>query len=49
MAAPIKQWGVTPAVSTALPTPEELAANDELIAELKSQNNFEAPSETERR
>ncbi|KAI5289369.1 polynucleotide adenylyltransferase [Ascosphaera aggregata] len=49
MAAPIKQWGVTPAVSTALPTQPELAANDELIAELKSQNNFEAPAETERR
>ena len=32
-----------------LPTPEELAANDDLIAELKAQNNFELPSETERR
>ncbi|KAI5310848.1 polynucleotide adenylyltransferase, partial [Ascosphaera atra] len=49
MAAPVKQWGVTPPVSTALPTPPELAANDELIAELKAQNNFEAPAETERR
>ncbi|KAI5305531.1 hypothetical protein KEM56_004154 [Ascosphaera pollenicola] len=49
MAAPFKQWGVTPAVSTQLPTDEELAANDDLITELKTQNNFEAPAETERR
>ena len=33
----------------ALPTPEEVAANDDLITELKAQNNFEAPAETERR
>ncbi|RAO66350.1 uncharacterized protein BHQ10_002362 [Talaromyces amestolkiae] len=44
-----RQWGVTPPISVALPTPEELAANDDLIAELKAQNNFELPSETERR
>jgi poly(A) polymerase len=41
--------GVTPPISTNLPTPAELAANDALIAELKNQNNFEAPEETERR
>ncbi|KAL2220926.1 Poly(A) polymerase [Thermoascus aurantiacus ATCC 26904] len=46
---PVKQWGVTPPISTLLPTPEELAANDDLIAELKAQNNFESPAETERR
>lgn len=44
-----RQWGVTPPISVSLPTPEELAANDDLIAELKAQNNFELPSETERR
>ncbi|GAM42651.1 poly(A) polymerase [Talaromyces pinophilus] len=44
-----RQWGVTPPISVNLPTPEELAANDDLIAELKAQNNFELPSETERR
>ena len=44
-----RQWGVTPPISMTLPTPEELAANDDLIAELKAQNNFELPSETERR
>ncbi|OJJ50062.1 hypothetical protein ASPZODRAFT_89864 [Penicilliopsis zonata CBS 506.65] len=46
---PVRQWGVTPPISTALPTAEELSANDDLIAELKSQNNFESPAETERR
>lgn len=46
---PARQWGVTPPISTVLPTQDELAANDDLIAELKAQNNFEAPSETERR
>ncbi|KAL2824098.1 Poly(A) polymerase central domain-containing protein [Aspergillus cavernicola] len=46
---PARQWGVTPPISTTLPIPEELAANDDLIAELKFQNNFESPAETERR
>ena len=50
MAAAVeKQWGTTPPISTTLPTPQELAANDALIAELKEQNNFESPEETERR
>jgi len=44
-----RQWGVTPAISAALPTDTELAANDALIAELKRQNNFESIEETERR
>ncbi|QSS65223.1 poly(A) polymerase Pap [Histoplasma capsulatum] len=48
-AAPTRQWGVTPPVSNALPTPAEIAANDDLTTELKRQNNFEAPAETERR
>ncbi|KAJ5423035.1 Poly(A) polymerase [Penicillium cf. griseofulvum] len=46
---PVRQWGVTPPISTVLPTKDELAANDDLIAELKAQNNFELPTETERR
>lgn len=41
--------GVTPPISELLPTAAELAANDALIQELKSQNNFEAVEETERR
>ncbi|KAL1953534.1 hypothetical protein VTO42DRAFT_2632 [Malbranchea cinnamomea] len=48
-APPVKQWGTTPPISNALPTPAELAQNDNLIAELKLQNNFESPAETERR
>lgn len=44
-----RQWGVTPPISTALPTAAELAANDALIEELKRQNNFETPEETQRR
>jgi poly(A) polymerase len=46
---PVRQWGVTPPISTVLPTKDEIAANDDLIAELKAQNNFEQPTETERR
>ena len=48
-APPARQWGVTPPISTVLPLPAEKQANDDLIAELKAQNNFESPSETERR
>lgn len=49
MAASNRQWGVTPPISTSLPTPAELLANDTLIAELKRQNNFEGSDETDRR
>ncbi|KAH8432217.1 polynucleotide adenylyltransferase [Aspergillus melleus] len=48
-ASTARQWGVTPPISAALPTQDELAANDDLIAELKLQNNFESPTETEQR
>ncbi|OAX84195.1 hypothetical protein ACJ72_01427 [Emergomyces africanus] len=48
-AAPVRQWGVTPPISVSFPTPEEIAANENLTTELKQQNNFEAPAETERR
>lgn len=41
--------GVTPPINLTLPADAELAANDALIAELKRQNNFESPEETERR
>ncbi|KAJ5167384.1 Poly(A) polymerase pla1 [Penicillium canariense] len=44
-----RQWGVTPPISNALPTHDEVAANDDLIAELKAQNNFEPPSDSEKR
>ena len=41
--------GVTPPISTTLPTAAELKANDDLIEELKNQNNFEGSEVTERR
>ena len=44
-----RQWGLTPPISVTLPTEKELTLNDLLISELKSQNNFESPEETERR
>ena len=50
MAAPQnKQYGVTPPISIAIPTKEELEANEALTAELKRQNNFEGQAETEKR
>ena len=45
----MKQWGVTPPISQSIPTEKERAANDALMAELKSQNNFESPEETKQR
>ncbi|MCJ1476169.1 polynucleotide adenylyltransferase [Lambiella insularis] len=41
--------GVTPPISTSLPSPQELKANDELVEEFKTQNNFENPEATDRR
>ena len=50
MAAPQgRQFGVTPPISVAIPTKEELEANEALTAELKRQNNFEGQAETEKR
>ncbi|KAJ2894197.1 Poly(A) polymerase [Zalerion maritima] len=42
-------WGVTPPMSTELPTELEKQANESLIEELRRQNNFESASETEKR
>lgn len=44
-----RQWGVTPPISTALPTDKDLAANDALIAELKRENNFETAEGIQKR
>jgi poly(A) polymerase len=44
-----RQFGVTPPISLALPTDDELRLNESLIAELRSQNNFEAADDTDRR
>lgn len=47
--APPQQWGLTQPISTKLPTEEDLQQNEALLTELKSQNNFEKPEDTERR
>ena len=47
--ASTQQWGVTPPVSMTFPTEADLAINDALVQELKSQNNFEGPEETRKR
>lgn len=44
-----RQLGVTPPISTNLPTEEEKQATDLLLAELRNQNSFESPIETEKR
>jgi len=44
-----RQFGVTPAISLALPTEDELRLNESLITELRAQNNFEAADDTDRR
>ena len=50
MAAPqVKQYGITPPIQTQLPTKQERDANDALMEELKQQNNFESPEDTEKR
>lgn len=42
-------YGVTPPISTALPTEEEKRLNNELHQELRAQGTFESPAETEKR
>ena len=50
MAAPaVRQWGLTPAISTATPTAVDLGQNGAMVEELKRQNNYESPSETKKR
>ena len=44
-----QQWGVTPPISMSAPTEKELELNDALLAELKQQDNFESPEDTEKR
>jgi poly(A) polymerase len=44
-----QQWGITPPVSTALPTDHELKLDKDLMDELKRQNNFESPEGSEKR
>jgi poly(A) polymerase len=49
MATNQQQWGITPPVSTDLPNEHELKLQQELMDELKKQNNFESPEGTEKR
>jgi poly(A) polymerase len=43
------QWGVTAPLSMASPDAQELQLNTALIDELRRQNNFEPPEDTEKR
>jgi hypothetical protein len=43
------QLGVTAPLSVALPTDAELQASAALVDELKRQNNYESPTETNKR
>ncbi|KAK5076372.1 polynucleotide adenylyltransferase [Lithohypha guttulata] len=49
MAQPTKQWGLTPPMSTSLPTPLDNEKNAELVEELKKNNNYETHDETQKR
>lgn len=44
-----KQWGVTPPISMVGPTDAENAVNQALVEELKRQNSFELPEESQKR
>jgi poly(A) polymerase len=42
-------YGVTPPISSQLPTDAELRATDALLEELKRQKTFESPADTAKR
>jgi poly(A) polymerase len=44
-----RTYGITPPISTALPTESEKRANEELAKELRAQGTFEPSSETQKR
>jgi len=46
---PQKQWGLTPPMSTSLPTDLDTTKNADLIEELKRENNYEGGEETQKR
>ncbi|KAF2430793.1 Poly(A) polymerase [Tothia fuscella] len=49
MATSEQKWGLTNPISVDLPTQDDVKQNEALIAELKSQNNFESAEATEHR
>lgn len=44
-----KQWGVSPPISIALPDPIDNQMNDELVEELKRENNYETQEGADKR
>lgn len=44
-----KQYGVTPPLSTEMPTEEQRRATDTLLEELHQQGTFESTAETQKR
>lgn len=44
-----KQYGVTPPLSTEMPTEEQRRATDALLEELRDQGTFESTAETQKR
>ncbi|KAI1504273.1 Poly(A) polymerase pla1 [Biscogniauxia marginata] len=49
MASTDKTWGITPPISSTLPTPAESHSTNLLLEELRYQNTFESASETKKR
>ncbi|CAJ2506836.1 Uu.00g080220.m01.CDS01 [Anthostomella pinea] len=49
MANADKTWGITPPISTVLPTPAESYSTNLLLEELRRQNTFESASESKKR
>lgn len=49
MASTDKTWGITPPISTTLPTPGETQASNTLFDELKRQGTYETKQETDKR
>ncbi|KAI1489195.1 Poly(A) polymerase pla1 [Biscogniauxia mediterranea] len=49
MANTDKIWGITPPISSALPTPAESYSTNLLLEELRRQNTFETSTETQKR
>ncbi len=49
MATQTQRYGITPALSTELPTEEQKQGSEALLEELRRQGTFESTAETQRR
>jgi poly(A) polymerase len=49
MASSERTFGVTPPITTNLPTPDEVRLTEALLEELKRQGTFETADETDKR